>query len=114
MVPHLCLCQKLKYVFLIKNTFVASLLSDNVLSCDFAAINYVAICEALGVSPSVMAAGVAADNVICAIYFIVLFSLASKIPSDASSSSGGKHYLRHKNNIMRCLYIVPRICVHFL
>lgn len=51
-------------------------------------INYVAICEALGVSPSVMAAGVAADNVICAIYFIVLFSLASKIPSDASSSSG--------------------------
>nr|XP_016495758.1 PREDICTED: uncharacterized membrane protein YjcL-like isoform X1 [Nicotiana tabacum] len=51
-------------------------------------INYVAICEALGMSPSVMAAGVAADNVICAIYFIALFSLASKIPSDASASSG--------------------------
>ncbi|MCE0480969.1 hypothetical protein HAX54_038290 [Datura stramonium] len=51
-------------------------------------INYVAICEALGVSPSVMAAGVAADNVICAIYFIALFSLASKIPSEASASSG--------------------------
>ncbi|XP_049396815.1 uncharacterized protein LOC125860830 isoform X2 [Solanum stenotomum] len=51
------------------------------------AINYVAICEALGVSPSVMAAGVAADNVICAIYFIALFSLASKIPPEASASS---------------------------
>lgn len=51
-------------------------------------INYVAICEALGVSPSVMAAGVAADNVICALYFIALFSLASKIPSEASASSG--------------------------
>uniref|UniRef100_A0A0V0HML3 Putative ovule protein n=1 Tax=Solanum chacoense TaxID=4108 RepID=A0A0V0HML3_SOLCH len=50
-------------------------------------INYVAICEALGVSPSVMAAGVAADNVICAIYFIALFSLASKIPPEASASS---------------------------
>lgn len=65
-------------------------------------INYVAICEALGMSPSVMAAGVAADNVICAIYFIALFSLASKIPSEASTSSGGKYYLGHKN-IMRCL-----------
>lgn len=31
------------------------------------AVNYIAISEALGVSPSVMAAGVAADNVICAI-----------------------------------------------
>ncbi|XP_004234798.1 uncharacterized protein [Solanum lycopersicum] len=50
-------------------------------------INYVAICEALGVSPSVMAAGVAADNVICAIYFIALFSFASKIPPEASASS---------------------------
>ncbi|KAG5614978.1 hypothetical protein H5410_014802 [Solanum commersonii] len=50
-------------------------------------INYVAICEALGVSPSVMAAGVAADNVVCAIYFIALFSLASKIPPEASASS---------------------------
>ncbi|KAK6793687.1 hypothetical protein RDI58_007140 [Solanum bulbocastanum] len=50
-------------------------------------INYVAICEALGVSPSVMAAGVAADNVICAIYFIALFALATKIPPEASASS---------------------------
>ncbi|WMV18539.1 hypothetical protein MTR67_011924 [Solanum verrucosum] len=65
-------------------------------------INYVAICEALGVSPSVMAAGVAADNVICAIYFIALFSLASKIPPEASASSDGKYYLEHKNDVMRC------------
>ncbi|PHU19862.1 hypothetical protein BC332_11013 [Capsicum chinense] len=55
-------------------------------------INYVAICDALGVSPSVMAAGVAADNVICAIYFIALFSLASKIMSEVSTSSGGPCY----------------------
>ncbi|KAK0598656.1 hypothetical protein LWI29_036694 [Acer saccharum] len=49
-------------------------------------INYVAISEALGVSPSVLAAGVAADNVICAIYFMALFALASKIPPEASST----------------------------
>nr|XP_009781389.1 PREDICTED: uncharacterized protein LOC104230312 isoform X2 [Nicotiana sylvestris] len=60
-------------------------------------INYVAICEALGVSPSVMAAGVAADNVICAIYFIALFSLASKIPSDASASSGDASQVDPRN-----------------
>ncbi|KAL3521557.1 hypothetical protein ACH5RR_019706 [Cinchona calisaya] len=51
------------------------------------AINYVAISEALGTSSSVVAAGVAADNVICAVYFIVLFGLASKIPSETSSLS---------------------------
>ncbi|XP_073123822.1 uncharacterized protein [Henckelia pumila] len=48
------------------------------------AINYVAISEALGTSPSVIAAGVAADNIICALYFVVLFSLASKIPPEVS------------------------------
>lgn len=42
-------------------------------------------------SPSVMAAGVAADNVICAIYFVVLFALASKIPSEASAAPKGKY-----------------------
>ncbi|KAL7107060.1 hypothetical protein ACP275_06G030400 [Erythranthe tilingii] len=48
------------------------------------AINYVAISEALGVSPSVIAAGVAADNVICALYFLLLFTLASKIPPESA------------------------------
>ncbi|XP_059629168.1 uncharacterized protein LOC132271725 [Cornus florida] len=51
------------------------------------AVNYIAISEALGVSPSVLAAGVAADNVICAIYFTILFALASKIPREDSTST---------------------------
>ncbi|CAK9176897.1 unnamed protein product [Ilex paraguariensis] len=51
------------------------------------ALNYVAISEALGVSPSVLAAGVTVDNVICAIYFIVLFALGSKLPLEASTST---------------------------
>ncbi|KAJ0099099.1 hypothetical protein Patl1_20195 [Pistacia atlantica] len=57
-------------------------------------INYVAISEALGVSPSVLAAGVAADNVITAIYFMILFALASKIPPEASAASD-VHHLYH-------------------
>lgn len=51
------------------------------------AVNYVAISEALGVSPSVLAAGLAADNVICAVYFTTLFALASRIPAEPSPST---------------------------
>lgn len=51
------------------------------------AVNYVAVSEALGVSPSVLAAGLAADNVICAIYFTTLFALASNIPREAPTSA---------------------------
>ncbi|CAL5185323.1 unnamed protein product [Lathyrus oleraceus] len=47
-------------------------------------VNYVAISEALGLSPSVLAAGVAADNVICAVYFMILFALASNIPAESA------------------------------
>ncbi|XP_010444984.1 PREDICTED: uncharacterized protein LOC104727587 [Camelina sativa] len=46
------------------------------------AVNYVAIANALGVTPSVLAAGLAADNVICAVYFTTLFALGSKIPAE--------------------------------
>jgi Protein of unknown function (DUF819) len=49
----------------------------------------VAVSEALGTSPSVVAAGVAADNVICALYFTLLFALASKIPPEAILSPKG-------------------------
>lgn len=57
-----------------------------------AALNFVAISEALCISPSVIAAGVAVDNVICALHFMVLFALASKIPPETttSASSPGK------------------------
>ncbi|KAJ4781381.1 hypothetical protein LUZ62_065638 [Rhynchospora pubera] len=53
------------------------------------AVNYVAVSEALGTSPSVLAAGLAADNVICAVYFSTLFALAASIPAEASTSSSG-------------------------
>ncbi|OVA03348.1 Protein of unknown function DUF819 [Macleaya cordata] len=50
-------------------------------------VNFVAVSEALGLSPSVLAAGIAVDNVVCAIYFTSLFALASKIPPEASTST---------------------------
>ncbi|XP_008437526.1 uncharacterized protein LOC103482913 isoform X2 [Cucumis melo] len=50
-------------------------------------VNYVAISEALGVSPSVLAAGVAADNVITALYFVALFALASRTPPEPLTST---------------------------
>ncbi|KAL5072153.1 hypothetical protein RYX36_023040 [Vicia faba] len=50
------------------------------------AVNYVAISDALGVQPSVLAVGLAADNVICALYFSALFALASKVPPEPSAS----------------------------
>ncbi|KAF3627443.1 hypothetical protein FXO37_29865 [Capsicum annuum] len=53
------------------------------------AVNYVAISEALGTSPSVVTAGLAADNLICAVYFTTLFALASKIPAEATQSATG-------------------------
>ncbi|KAL4186838.1 hypothetical protein AMTRI_Chr09g15940 [Amborella trichopoda] len=49
------------------------------------AINYVAVAKALVISPSVLAAGLAADNVVCAIYFTSLFALASGIPPEATT-----------------------------
>lgn len=51
------------------------------------AINYVAVSEALNVSPSVLTAGLAADNLICAIYFTTLFAFASRIPPEISTAA---------------------------
>ncbi|CAL5045099.1 unnamed protein product [Urochloa decumbens] len=50
------------------------------------AVNFVAISEALSVTPSVLAAGVAADNIVSALYFMTLFALASKIPPEPKTA----------------------------
>ncbi|KAK3128176.1 hypothetical protein QOZ80_6BG0457940 [Eleusine coracana subsp. coracana] len=51
------------------------------------AVNYVAISEALQLSPSSLAAGVAADNLITALFFMALFSLASNIPPEKATTT---------------------------
>ncbi|CAN6193245.1 unnamed protein product [Urochloa humidicola] len=50
------------------------------------AFSYTTACEGLGVSPSAMEAGLAADNAIRALYFVVLFALAAKIPAEEPES----------------------------
>jgi len=49
------------------------------------AVNYVAVSEALEVSLSVLAAGLAADNIICALYFTSIFAIAARIPAEDHS-----------------------------
>lgn len=75
------------------------------------AVNYVAISEALGLSASVLAAGVAADNVICVVYFMVLFALASKIPAEtAPPTTAGTIFLKHYSNSNTRSSFFPFLC----
>ena len=57
------------------------------------AVNFVAVAEALEVSGSSVTAALAADNLICVVYFSVLFWLSRNIPADAEpapSEAGAK------------------------
>ena len=47
------------------------------------AINFVAVSVATGADQASISAALAADNLICAIYFSSLYALARRIPSDA-------------------------------
>lgn len=51
-------------------------------------VNYVAVSEALNVSPAPRMAGLAADDVIVSLYFVVLYSLARKTPPDFQIMEG--------------------------
>ncbi|XP_059667122.1 uncharacterized protein LOC132312674, partial [Cornus florida] len=79
------------------------------------AVNYVAVSKALGVSPSVLAAGLAADNVICAVYFTTLFALASKIPPEASptTNDAGMDMESESGNKLPVLQTATSIAVSF-
>ena len=46
------------------------------------AVNYVGVAETLGVSSSAQASGLAADNLLCAVYFAYIFHLARHSPPD--------------------------------
>eukprot|EP00891_Asterochloris_glomerata_P004584 jgi/Astpho2/4584/e_gw1.00067.194.1_t len=46
------------------------------------AVNYVGVSQTLGISSSANLAGLAADNLICAVYFTTLFQMARGIPPD--------------------------------
>ncbi|OEL15834.1 Bax inhibitor 1, partial [Dichanthelium oligosanthes] len=75
------------------------------------AVNYVAVSEALGVSPSVLAAGLAADNIICALYFTSLFALAAKIPAEdtqplVADDDDGNNNNNNNNNKQQLLPVL--------
>jgi hypothetical protein len=59
-------------------------------------------------SASVLAAGVAADNVICAVYFMVLFALASKIPAETAPPTTGTIFTISVFQFLSCFLL------HFL
>lgn len=58
------------------------------------AVNYVSVSDALGMSGAALTAGLAADNLICAVYFTTLYAMARGIPAEGSakeaSSSGSE------------------------
>ncbi|KAG2435054.1 hypothetical protein HYH02_012051 [Chlamydomonas schloesseri] len=47
------------------------------------AVNYMAVSEALSISPSTFGAGLAADDLILTLYFVTIYYLARRIPPDA-------------------------------
>ena len=50
-------------------------------------VSYVAVGQALGLAPALSAAGLAADSVICAIYFTISW-LSRGMPSDLAGDFG--------------------------
>ena len=60
------------------------------------AVNYVGVAETLGISGSAQAAGLAADNLLCAAYFATIFHLARHIPADDTLVSAGNIRLRRR------------------
>ncbi|MCD9638259.1 hypothetical protein HAX54_022111 [Datura stramonium] len=77
------------------------------------AVNYVAISEALETSPSVVTAGLAADNLICAVYFTTLFALASKIPAEATQSATDDKIDSESGNKLPVLQTATALAVSF-
>ena len=59
------------------------------------AVNYVAVAEALSISPSLVAAGLAADNLACAVYFSALFALAGS----GTAEEGGLEAARESSSV---------------
>lgn len=49
-------------------------------------MNYMAVSEALSISPSTFGAGLAADDLILTFYFTALYSLAKHIPPDGAAN----------------------------
>lgn len=58
-------------------------------------MNYVGVAETLGVSSSAQASGLAADNLLCAVYFAYIFHLGRHSPPDNTSQQDGNQILQY-------------------
>lgn len=74
------------------------------------AVNYVGVCETLDVTASAQMAGLAADNLICAVYFTSIFALARGIPSDDNSSVQGDAVIPESESLPRATIGVLQGC----
>ena len=54
------------------------------------AVNYVAVTVGLGAEQTAVSAGLAADNLICGLYFSALYALARNIPTEAAAVAESK------------------------
>lgn len=52
-------------------------------------VNYMAVSEALGLSPGARMAGLAADDLIVALYFVVLYALVRRVPPEPAPAAAG-------------------------
>ena len=53
------------------------------------AVNYVGVAGALDIPASAQAAGLAADNLLCVLYFSFIFQLARRLPPDPPANPAG-------------------------
>ena len=72
-------------------------------------MNYVGVAGALGIAASAQAAGLAADNLLCVLYFSFIFQLARGLPpdppaapSDHAGSDGSGEVIRDRKGIQVC------------
>lgn len=69
-------------------------------------MNYVGVAETLGITGSAQAAGLAADNLLCAAYFATLFHLARHIPADSQEASKGLSHLWQYNLLIASYNVI--------
>ena len=66
------------------------------------AVNYVGVSETLNIGSSAQLAGLAADNLICAVYFTAVFQLARNIGPDAPAQTEAANDSNADEQSMEC------------
>lgn len=78
------------------------------------AVNYVGVAETLGISSSAQAAGLAADNLICAVYFATLYALARGIPPDTNAADPNADLREEQQKTITVLHGTSALAISFV